>query len=44
MAAYSSSKEPENEYLTLTLDAGWEALEKFLAIAEQEFLKACDLI
>jgi 4-aminobutyrate aminotransferase-like enzyme/Ser/Thr protein kinase RdoA (MazF antagonist) len=47
MYAYSSSKHPDNEYLTISEKPAWELLEKMIRInpglAKTEFKKACQI-
>ena len=37
IGAYSASKDPENEYLRLTLLPGWKALQQLRAMPAQRF-------
>mmetsp|Transcript_28360 Transcript_28360/g.59849 ORF Transcript_28360/g.59849 Transcript_28360/m.59849 type:complete len:371 (+) Transcript_28360:39-1151(+) len=39
MSAYSASKDPTNEYLLITQEPGWEALEAFMAVPEEQVTK-----
>ncbi|EKX42325.1 hypothetical protein GUITHDRAFT_111600 [Guillardia theta CCMP2712] len=39
LGAYSFSKDPTNEYLLVTAQTGWVALEALMAIREDDFLK-----
>ena len=40
MSAYSSAKEPENEYLVITQEPGWKCLEAFVEMSQEDVLKA----
>ena len=40
MSAYSSSKDPENEYLVVTQEPGWKCLEHFVEMPQEEVFKA----
>ena len=38
MSSYSHSKDPKNEYLLITQEPGWKALEKFVNVPEKTAL------